>query len=208
MKKEKLGIKLHHDDLPDNIIIGDEVAIDTETLGLNIERDRLCLVQINFGVTETHLIKIKSNVAPAPNLKKILEDKRIKKIFHFARFDVAVLNRYLSTRVENIYCTKIASKIARTYTDKHSLKELCKELLNAELSKEQQSSDWGANTLSEKQMIYAANDVIFLHKIKECLDEILNRENKYDLAQSCFNFIETQVRLDLNGWKDQNIFEH
>ncbi|RZO34200.1 MAG: ribonuclease D [Hyphomicrobiales bacterium] len=201
-------IYLHNDDIPENISLGNQIAIDTETLGLNPSRDRLCLVQINDGNEFTHLIRVSSKINPAPNLIKILESKKIQKLFHFARFDVAVMTKSYGVTVNNIYCTKIASKIARTYTDKHSLKSLCDELLNISLSKEEQSSDWGAEKLTENQKKYAANDVIYLHKIKQALDSILERENRIDLAKSCFEFINTQVELDLRGWGNQNIFDH
>ena len=201
-------IYLHNDDIPKNISLGNQIAIDTETLGLNPSRDRLCLVQINDGSECTHLIRVSSQINPAPNLIKILESKKIQKLFHFARFDVAVMTKSYGVTVNNIYCTKIASKIARTYTDKHSLKSLCDELLNISLSKEEQSSDWGAEKLTENQKKYAANDVIYLHKIKQALDSILERENRIDLAKSCFEFINTQVELDLRGWGNQNIFDH
>ena len=201
-------IYLYNDDIPDNISLGNQIAIDTETLGLNPSRDRLCLVQINDGSEYTHLIRVSSQINPAPNLIKILESKKIQKLFHFARFDVAVMTKSYGVTVNNIYCTKIASKIARTYTDKHSLKSLCDELLNISLSKEEQSSDWGAEKLTENQKKYAANDVIYLHKIKQALDSILERENRIDLAKSCFEFINTQVELDLRGWGNQNIFDH
>ncbi len=201
-------IYLHHDDLPSGLSLSNQIAIDTETLGLNTSRDRLCLIQINDGNDSTHLIKISSPIAPAPNLIKILENKEIQKLFHYARFDVAVITNSYGVSIKNIYCTKIASKIARTYTDKHSLKSLCDELLNVTLSKEEQSSDWGADMLTESQKKYAANDVIYLHKIKERLDLILERESRTDLAKSCFEFINTQVQLDLRGWGNQNIFDH
>ena len=201
-------IYLHNDDIPENISLGSQIAIDTETLGLNPSRDRLCLIQINDGNERTHLIRVSSQINPAPNLIKILESKKIQKLFHFARFDVAVMTKSYGVTVNNIYCTKIASKIARTYTDKHSLKSLCDELLNISLSKEEQSSDWGAEKLTENQKKYAAYDVIYLHKIKQALDLILERENRIDLAKSCFEFINTQVELDLRGWGNQNIFDH
>ena len=199
---------MHFDDLPDNINLGNEIAIDTETLGLNPNRDRLCLIQLKTDNDEIHLIKINKDKKPAPNLLKILKEEKILKIFHFARFDVAILNRTYDISINNIYCTKIASKIARTYTDRHGLKDLCKELLNIELSKEQQSSDWGAKELTDNQKKYAANDVIYLHDIKKNLDQMLQRENRCDLAYACFKFLNTQVELDLRGWHNQNIFDH
>ena len=208
MSQKKINIHMHFDDLPDNINLGNEIAIDTETLGLNPNRDRLCLIQLKTDNDEIHLIKINKDKKPAPNLLKILKEEKILKIFHFARFDVAILNRTYDISINNIYCTKIASKIARTYTDRHGLKDLCKELLNIELSKEQQSSDWGAKELTDNQKKYAANDVIYLHDIKKNLDQMLQRENRYDLAYACFKFLNTQVELDLRGWHNQNIFDH
>ena len=208
MESKLSKIYIHHDDLPSDLCLTNQVAIDTETLGLNPARDRLCLIQINDGKEGTHLIRISSPIKPAPNLIKILESKKIQKLFHFARFDVAVMTKSYGITINNIYCTKIASKIARTYTDKHSLKSLCDELLNITLSKEEQSSDWGAKELTDSQKKYAANDVIYLHKIKQCLDSMLERENRIDLAKSCFEFINTQVELDLRGWGNQNIFDH
>ncbi len=205
---QNYNIEMHFDDLPNNIDLGNIIAVDTETLGLNPNRDRLCLIQINSGNSKTHLIKIDKEIKLAPNLSKILEDEKILKIFHFARFDVAVLNKTYGVTTNNIYCTKIASKIARTYTDRHGLKDLCKELLDIELSKEQQSSDWGSKELSNTQQTYAANDVIYLHDIKKKLDLILSRENRLELAYACFKFIKTQVELDLRGWHNQNIFDH
>jgi ribonuclease D len=208
LSQKKINIHMHFDDLPDNINLGNEIAIDTETLGLNPNRDRLCLIQLKTDNDEIHLIKINKDKKPAPNLLKILKEEKILKIFHFARFDVAILNRTYDISINNIYCTKIASKIARTYTDRHGLKDLCKELLNIELSKEQQSSDWGAKELTDNQKKYAANDVIYLHDIKKNLDQMLQRENRYDLAYACFKFLNTQVELDLRGWHNQNIFDH
>ena len=169
-----MKVKIHKNDLPNNLNLGKIIAIDTETMGLDYKRDPLCLVQISSGNEEVHLIQINRKTFKADNLKKILEDNEIKKIFQFARFDLAVLNYYLKAEINNVYCTKIASKIGRTYTDKHGLKDLCKELLNIDLSKQMQSSDWGAETLTEQQVNYAASDVLYLHKIKEELDKILD----------------------------------
>jgi len=208
LDRDKSKIHLYNDDLPSDLQLSNQVAIDTETLGLNPARDRLCLIQINDGGDSTHLIRVSSPINPAPNLIKILQSEKIQKLFHFARFDVAVITKSYGISINNIYCTKIASKIARTYTDKHSLKSLCEELLNISLSKEEQSSDWGTENLTESQKKYAANDVIYLHKIKECLDSMLERENRIDLAKSCFEFINTQAELDLRGWGNQNIFDH
>ena len=203
-----MKVKIHKNDLPSNLNLGKIIAIDTETMGLDYKRDPLCLVQISSGNEEVHLIQINRKTFKADNLKKILEDNDIKKIFQFARFDLAVLNYYLKADINNVYCTKIASKIGRTYTDKHGLKDLCKELLNIELSKQMQSSDWGAETLTEQQVNYAASDVLHLHKIKEELDKILIRENRIELAEHCFKFLKHRVTLDLAGWNNQDIFAH
>ena len=203
-----MKVKIHKNDLPSNLNPGKIIAIDTETMGLDYKRDPLCLVQISSGDEEVHLIQINRKTFKADNLKKILEDSHIKKIFQFARFDLAVLNYYLKTDINNIYCTKIASKIGRTYTDKHGLKDLCKELLDIELSKQMQSSDWGAENLTEQQINYAASDVLYLHKIKDELDKILIRENRMELANHCFKFLKHRVTLDLAGWNNQDIFAH
>ncbi len=177
-------------------------------MGLDYKRDPLCLVQISSGNEEIHLVQINRKTFKADNLKKILENNDIVKIFQFARFDLAVLNYYLKADINNIYCTKIASKIGRTYTDKHGLKDLCKELLDIELSKQMQSSDWGAENLTEQQINYAASDVLYLHKIKDELDKILIRENRMELANHCFKFLKHRVTLDLAGWNNQDIFAH
>jgi ribonuclease D len=203
-----MKVKIHKNDLPNNLDLGKVVAVDTETMGLDYKRDPLCLVQISAGNEEVHLIQINRKNFKADNLKKILEDNTIKKIFQFARFDLAVLNYYIKAEINNVYCTKIASKIGRTYTDKHGLKDLCKELLNIELSKQMQSSDWGAEALTEQQINYAASDVLYLHKIKEELDKILIRENRMELAEHCFKFLKHRVTLDLAGWNNQDIFAH
>ena len=203
-----MKVKIHKNDLPNNFNLGKIIAIDTETMGLDYKRDPLCLVQISSGNEEVHLVQINRKTFKADNLKKILEDNDIKKIFQFARFDLAVLNCYLKADINNVYCTKIASKIGRTYTDKHGLKDLCKELLNIELSKQMQSSDWGSETLTEQQVNYAASDVLYLHKIKEELDKILIRENRMELAEHCFKFLKHRVTLDLAGWNNQDIFAH
>jgi ribonuclease D len=203
-----MKVKIHKNDLPNNLNLGKIIAIDTETMGLDYKRDPLCLVQISSGNEEVHLIQINRKTFKADNLKKILEDNDIKKIFQFARFDLSVLNYYLKADINNVYCTKIASKIGRTYTDKHGLKDLCKELLNIDLSKQMQSSDWGAENLTEQQVNYAASDVLYLHKIKEELDKILIRENRIELAEHCFKFLKHRVTLDLAGWNNQDIFAH
>lgn len=200
---------LHKGDLPENLTFPSIVAIDTETMGLNFTRDKLCLVQISFGDNNAHLVQVGGDIGyDAKNLKKLLKNKNIIKIFHYARFDVAMLKKYLGVLCKSIYCTKIASKLARTYTDRHGLKELCKELLNIEISKQQQSSDWGSSVLSKNQINYAANDVLYLHAIKEKLDNILERENRLQLANSLFKFIPTRVTLDLLGWHNSDLFSH
>ncbi|MBV69222.1 MAG: ribonuclease D [Pelagibacterales bacterium] len=200
---------LHKGDLPENLKFPSVVAIDTETMGLNFSRDKLCLVQISFGDKNAHLVQVGGALGyGAKNLKKLLKNKNIIKIFHYARFDVAMLKKYLGVLCNSIYCTKIASKLARTYTDRHGLKELCKELLNVEISKQQQSSDWGNSELSKNQINYAANDVLYLHEIKEKLDNILERENRVQLAKALFKFIPTRVTLDLLGWQNSDIFSH
>ena len=204
-----MKIILHQADIPSSLKIGNSVAIDTETMGLNPIRDRLCLVQLTTGNNICHLIQYKKNkTIKSPNLNKVLKNKKIQKIFHFARFDVAVLNHNLKTQVNSIYCTKIASKLTRTFTDKHGLKDLCKELLNIEISKMQQSSDWGKEKLSQAQLKYAATDVLYLHKIKATLNKMLIREKRIELANACFNFINYRTELDLMGWNQIDIFSH
>ena len=202
-----MKIKYYENDLPENIDLGDIIAIDTETMGLNPLRDKLCLVQLSNGNNICHLVKINNSKNKPTNLIKILKNNKILKIFHFARFDVAILKHTYNISIKNVYCTKIASKLARTYTDKHGYKDLCKELLNKSISKNEQSSDWGAE-LSKKQLEYAATDVLYLHKIKNKLDKILDREGRTKLAKSCFDFIEERTTLDLKGWAEQDIFKH
>lgn len=201
-------IKIHHGDLPAGLSFPNGVAIDTETLGLNPHRDRLCLVQLSNGDGTAHLVKFDGKSYDAPRLKALLADPAILKIFHFARFDVAVLKQYLGVETAPLYCTKIASKLARTYTDRHGLKDLVGELLGIEISKQQQSSDWGAAELSESQMSYAANDVLHLHALKAKLDMMLARENRSDLALAAFGFLPTRARLDLAGFEHDDIFAH
>ncbi|WP_342644038.1 ribonuclease D [Rhodoligotrophos ferricapiens] len=201
-------ITLHRGDLAPEIRFGDSIAVDTETLGLNPHRDRLCLVQISTGDGSAHLVQIAPGQADAPNLKALLADPKVLKIFHYARFDVAVLKHYLGVEVAPLYCTKIASKLTRTYTDRHGLKDLCRELLGIELSKQQQSSDWGAEALSEAQLQYAASDVLYLHQLKSRLDELLAREGRTILAEACFRFLPTRAALDLAGWPEEDIFAH
>lgn len=199
---------VHKGDLPDNIKFSQSVAVDSETLGLNNLRDRLCVVQLSAGDGNAHLVQFEKDNYNAPNLKKLFEDESVVKIFHFARFDVAVIKHYLNANTNNIYCTKIASKLVRTYTDSHGLKDLCAELLGKTISKQQQSSDWAAKELSKEQIQYAASDVLFLHEIMEKLDFMLKREERRDIAQKCFDFILTRAELDLAGWAEQDIFAH
>lgn len=203
-----MKIHLHQGDLPDGLDLGKLVAIDTETLGLNPFRDRLCLAQLSAGDGVCHAVQFATKDYAAPNLKRLLADPSITKLFHFARFDVAMFRRYLGVVCAPIYCTKIASKLVRTYTDRHGLKDLVRELLNIELSKEQQSSDWGAPELSEKQLAYAASDVAHLHALKTTLDTMLAREGRTTLAKACFDFLPTRAELDLAGWEEVDIFAH
>ena len=203
-----MKIKLYQNDLPDGLDLGPLVAIDTETLGLNPFRDRLCLAQLSSGDGVCHAVQFAVGEYAAPNLKRMLADPDVTKLFHFARFDVAMFQRHLGVRVQPVYCTKIASKLVRTYTDKHGLKDLVRELLGVEISKEQQSSDWGAPELSERQLTYAANDVAHLHQLKIVLDTMLEREGRAHLAQACFDFLPTRAELDLAGWQETDIFAH
>lgn len=207
-----LRIEFHRNDLPDGLDLGRVVAIDTETMGLNLARDRLCLVQLSGGDGVCHLVQIPAVAAGslhrAPNLTALLGDARVTKIFHYARFDVAMLHRNLGVDVQPIYCTKIASKLTRTFTDRHGLKDLCRDLLGIDLSKQQQSSDWGAPELTQEQMRYAASDVAHLHALKEKLDAMLVRLGRSELALSCFAFLPTRARLDLAGWPEEDIFQH
>jgi len=203
-----MTITLHHGDIPANLSFGTSVAVDTEAMGLNNKRDRLCLVQLSAGDGNAHLVKFKRGEYNAPNLKKLLADPKVTKIFHFARFDYAILKHYLGVECTPLYCTKIVSSLVRTYTDKHNLRVLCQELLGVELNKQQQSSDWGSDTLTEEQKVYAANDVFHLHGIKAKLDVMLERENRTKLAQDTINFIPTRAALDLEGWPELDIFAH
>jgi ribonuclease D len=204
-----MTIRLHRGDLPDlSRYAGPAVAVDTETMGLDPHRDRLCVVQLSPGDGSADLVQIPAGASAAPNLTKLLADGAILKIFHFARFDLGVLNRRLGLMPGPVYCTKIASRLARTYTDKHGLKDLVRELLGIDLSKQQQLSDWGAEALTEPQLAYAASDVLHLHALKEKLDAILAREGRADLAAACFRFLPDRVRLDLAGWAAEDIFAH
>ena len=203
-----MKIHLHKGDLPGGLDLGRLVAIDTETLGLNPNRDRLCLAQLSAGDNVCHAVQFSADQYAAPNLKKLLADPSVTKLFHFARFDIAMFRRYLGVDCKPVYCTKIASKLVRTYTDRHGLKDLVRELLGVELSKEQQSSDWGAADLTEKQLTYAASDVAYLHQLKTILDTMLARENRSHLARACFDFLPTRAELDLEGWEETDIFAH
>ncbi|MBS0273025.1 MAG: ribonuclease D [Proteobacteria bacterium] len=200
--------KLYKNDLPDGLDLGPIVAIDSETLGLNPVRDRLCLVQLSSGDGIAHMVQFTDGNYDAPNLKKLLNNRAVIKLFHYARFDVAMFRRYLGVITAPIYCTKIASKLVRTYTDKHGLKDIVRELLGTDLSKEQQSSDWGAPELTEKQLAYAANDVAYLHRLKDVLDGMLAREGRTGLAKACFDFLPVRAELDLAGWSEVDIFAH
>jgi len=201
-------IKLHRNDLPRGLTLGAAVAIDTETMGLNPQRDRLCLVQLSAGDGICHVVQFARGRYEAPNLKALLEDAKVTKLFHFARFDVATLRHHLGVACRPIYCTKIASKLTRTFTDRHSLKDLCRELLGIELSKQQQLTDWGAERLSEEQLVYAATDVLHLHALRDRLDALLEREGRRHLAEACFAFLPERAELDLGGWDDPDIFAH
>jgi ribonuclease D len=204
-----MTIRLHRGDLPDlSRYGGGAVAIDTETMGLDPHRDRLCVVQVSPGDGSADLVQIPAGTSAAPNLTKLLADGAILKIFHFARFDLGVLQRRLGVMPSPVYCTKIASRLARTYTDKHGLKDLVREVLGIDLSKQQQLSDWGAEALTDAQLAYAASDVLHLHALKEKLDAILAREGRTDLAAACFRFLPDRVRLDLAGWAGEDIFAH
>lgn len=203
-----MTIRLHRGDLPDISRYTNSVAIDTETLGLNPHRDRLCVVQLSNGDGSADVVQIPVGHTDAPNLKKLLGDPKITKIFHFARFDIAVLYQAFGVMAEPLYCTKIVSKLVRTYTDRHGLKDLVREVLGIEISKQQQSSDWGAATLTDAQLAYAASDVLHLHALRDKLDAMLLRENRMELAKSCFGFLPTRAKLDLQGWENDDIFAH
>ena len=203
-----MAITLHKGDLPDGLTFGDSVAVDTETMGLNPNRDPLCLVQLSAGDGNAHLVQLDRNTYNAPNLRALMGNEKVLKLFHFARFDVAMMQRYLGVVTTPIYCTKIASKLVRTYTDRHGLKDLARELVGVDMSKQQQSSDWGADTLSEAQLAYAASDVLHLHAMKEVLDQMLEREGRTEMAKACFAFLPVRAALDLAGWPEDDIFAH
>lgn len=203
-----MSIHLYQNDLPDSVDLGPVVAVDTETQGLNLLRDRLCVVQLSSGDGVSHLVQFTDRNYDAPNLRRLLADDNVLKILQYARFDLAIIKQNLGITMQPVYCTKIASKLVRTYTDRHGLSQLCKELLNIELSKQQQSSDWAAAELTEAQLSYAAADVLYLHKIKDKLDAMLEREGRTELARACFDFLPTRADLDLAGWHDNDIFAH
>lgn len=203
-----MTIRFHQGDLPNLDLYGDSVAIDTETLGLVPGRDRLCVVQLSPGDGSADVVQIARGQDNAPNIERLLEDNAVTKIFHFGRFDLAILYHAFGVMAEPVYCTKIASKLVRTYTDRHGLKDLAKELLGVDISKQQQSSDWAADSLSEAQLEYAASDVLYLHEMKARLDAMLKREERTELAQAAFDFLPWRAKLDLNGWPDTDIFAH
>ena len=203
-----MDITLHRGDLPDGLDLGGVIAVDSETMGLDPARDRLCVVQLSAGDGRAHLVQLPPGEYAAPNLRRMLADPNRLKLFHYARFDLAVLRRYLGIACTPVYCTKIASKLVRTYTDRHGLKDLVRELLGIELDKGEQSSDWGAETLSQAQQRYAARDVLHLHELRARLDLMLRRENRVELAQACFDFLPWRVALDLAGWPEQDVFSH
>jgi len=203
-----MTITLHRGDLPDDLSLGDMVAVDTETLGLNLTRDRLCLVQLSSGDGNAHLVQLDRATYECPNLKQLLADTSVTKIFHYARFDIGMLARHLGVLTEPVFCTKIASRLTRTYTDRHGLKDLLREMLGVDISKQQQSSDWGAETLTDAQLEYAASDVLYLHALKERLEALLERENRVHLADACFRFVPARALLDIAGWSEEDLFAH
>jgi ribonuclease D len=203
-----MALTLHKGDLPAGLSFGDAVAIDSETMGLNPHRDRLCLIQLSAGDGNCHLVQFAAGQYAAPNLKALLQDQSVLKIFHFARFDLAVIRHYLGIDCGPVYCTKVASKLVRTFTDRHGLKDICRDLLGVELSKQQQSSDWGAADLTQEQLVYAASDVLHLHALRRKLDVMLQREGRTEIAAACYRFLPTRARLDLEGWPDVDIFSH
>jgi ribonuclease D len=203
-----MTVYLHEGDLPDSLDLGPEVAIDSETMGLRLGRDPLCVVQLSSGDGDAHVVRLNRPAYDCPNLKRLMADPKVLKIFHFGRFDIAMVQLHLGVETRPVYCTKIASKLARTYTDRHGLKDVARELAGIDLSKAQQSSDWGAAELSQAQLDYAASDVLYLHAIKAKLDMMLAREGRTDLARACFDFLPVRARLDLAGWDEVDIFAH
>ncbi|MAK65122.1 MAG: ribonuclease D [Maricaulis sp.] len=203
-----MTVHYHKGDLPAGIDFGDAVAVDTETLGLSLTRDMLCVVQLSSGDGNAHVVQMDRSSYDCPNLKALLSDPKIEKILHFARFDVAMVENYLGVTLAPVFCTKIASKLCRTYTDRHGLKDVTRELLGINMDKQQQSSDWGAEELSPAQLDYAASDVLHLHALRDRLTAMLVRENRMELAKACFDFLPTRARLDLAGWPETDIFAH
>jgi len=203
-----MAVTLHKGDLPAGLDFGSAVAVDTETQGLSLVRDKLCLVQLSAGDGDAHIVQVNRQTFDCPNLKALLSDPKVETIFHYGRFDVAILSRDLSIDVTPVFCTKIASGLVRTYTDRHGLKDICRELLGVDLSKQQQSSDWASDELTQAQLDYAASDVLYLHQLKNILSARLYRENRFDMAQACFDFLPTRAALDLAGWGDVDIFSH
>ncbi|WP_299966527.1 ribonuclease D [uncultured Roseobacter sp.] len=199
---------VYQNDLPSDLDLGPAVAIDCETMGLHPHRDRLCVVQLSGGDGTAHLVQIAKGQTEAPNLCRLLADENVLKLFHFGRFDIAAMHHAFGTLAAPVYCTKIASRLVRTYTDRHGLAKLLQELLNIDISKQQQSSDWGAAELTQAQVEYAASDVLYLHQLRDALNEMLEREGRMDLAQRCFDFLPTRAQLDLDGWPDTDIFAH
>ncbi len=199
---------LHRGDLPADLDLGTVVAVDSETMGLNPHRDRLCVVQLSSGDGNAHVVQLDGGTYAAPNLKRLLTDPKVLKVFHFARFDIAAFQHWLNVETSPVYCTKVASRLTRTFTDRHGLKDLAKDLLGVDLSKQQQSSDWGAETLTEAQVDYAASDVLYLHALKAKLDQMLAREGRVALAEACFRFLPARAALDLAGWPEIDILAH
>jgi ribonuclease D len=199
---------LHKGDLPADLVLKGDIAVDTEAMGLNNKRDRLCLVQLSDGNGDAHLVQFEPGAYESPNLVRLLTDYTRTKIFHFARFDLSIIRYYIGVPIMPIYCTRTASRLVRTYTDKHGYKDICKELLGVDISKQQQSSDWGTSKLSQEQIDYAASDVLHLHRLKAKLDEMLVREGRQELAQACFDFLPFRAELDLAGWENEDIFAH
>ena len=203
-----MTVHYHRGDLPSGADLGDLIAIDTETLGLSLTRDKLCVVQLSAGDGDAHVVQMDRSSYDCPNLKALLSDPGTEKILHFARFDVAMIQKYLGVTLAPVFCTKIASKLCRTYTDRHGLKDVTRELVGADMNKQQQSSDWGADTLSQAQLDYAASDVLHLHVLREKLTAMLKREGRFDMAKACFDFLPTRAALDLAGWPETDIFAH
>ncbi len=199
---------VHHGDLPADVVLSGDIAVDTEAMGLNNKRDRLCLVQLSDGSGSAHIVQFSRGQYQAPNLVKLLADPARVKIFHFARFDLSIMKEYLGVRISPVYCTRTASRLARTYTDKHGYKDICKELLGVEISKQQQSSDWGAATLTQEQIDYAASDVLHLHKLRDKLTAMIEREGRRELLDACLNFLPYRAELDLAGWEHDDLFAH